>query len=117
MSKQTKFKLVFKFWIEYGGKRVIGEGGAALLDQIKKQGSISKAAENVGMSYRYAWSYLDEVRNIVGEPAVETFRGGRSGGGGARLTEMGEYLLTQYVQNRNSLSEFISGRRIVFSRK
>ena len=98
MSTHRKFKPVLKFWIESDGKRVIGKGGAAILEQIKRDGSISRAAENLKMSYRYVWDYLDEARGAVGEPLVETFKGGKRGGGGARLTKMGEYLLSEYTR-------------------
>jgi molybdenum-dependent DNA-binding transcriptional regulator ModE len=54
MSKCAKFRPSFEFWIELEGKRVLGKGGAAILEQIKKEGSISRAVEKLGMSYRYA---------------------------------------------------------------
>jgi molybdate transport system regulatory protein len=64
------------------------------------------------MSYRYVWNYLDEVKNVVGEPIVETFRGGKRGGGGAKLTEFGEYLLSEYNRIRHHLENFISSKSI-----
>ena len=112
MSKRAKFRPSFKFWIELEGKRVLGEGGAAILEQIKKEGSISKAAEKLGMSYRYVWNYLDEVGRIVGEPVVETFKGGKSGGGGTKLTELGEFLLSEYNRISDSLKDFISSKDV-----
>jgi molybdate transport system regulatory protein len=112
MSKYSKFRPSFKFWIELEGKRVVGKGGAAILQQIKKEGSISKAAKKLGMSYRYVWNYLDEVREAVGEPVVETFRGGKSGGGGARLTELGEYLLSEYNRISKCLEDFLSDKKV-----
>jgi molybdate transport system regulatory protein len=108
MLKRDKFRPSFKFWIEFEGKRVLGKGGAAILEQIKKEGSISKAAKKLGMSYRYVWNYLDEVRKITGESVVETFKGGKSGGGGARLTELGKYLLREYNRMSDRLEVFLS---------
>lgn len=112
MSKRHKFRPLFKFWIEFEGKRVLGKGGAAILAQIKKEGSISKSAEKLGMSYRYVWNYLNEVRRTIGEPVVETFKGGRRGGGGAKLTEIGEYLLSEYNRISKSLEDFISNQKV-----
>lgn len=86
----------------------MGKGGAAIFDQIKKDKSISKAAENLGMSYRYVWNYLDEIRKIIGEPVVETFRGGKDGGGGTKLTKTGEYLLKEYNRVHGNLENFVS---------
>ena len=112
MSKRHRFRPVFKFWIEFEGKRAIGEGGAAILAQIKKEGSISKSAEKLGMSYRYVWNYLNEVRKTIGEPVVETFKGGRNGGGGAKLTKTGEYLLNEYNRIGKSLQSFVSSKKL-----
>jgi molybdate transport system regulatory protein len=112
MSERPKFRPSFKFWIELEGKRVLGKGGAAILEQIKKEGSISRTAEKLGMSYRYVWNYLDEIREIVGEPVVETFKGGKSGGGGARLTELGEYLLGEYKRISRALESFVSSEKV-----
>lgn len=110
MSQRAKFKSSFKVWIEFEGKRVLGKGGAAILEQIRRNQSISKAAEKLDMSYRYVWNYLDEVKRTVGEPIVETFKGGKSGGGGARLNELGEYLLGEYARASRSVESCISGK-------
>jgi molybdate transport system regulatory protein len=97
-------------WIEFEGKRVMGKGGAAILEQIDQLQSISKAAKRLGMSYRYVWNYLDEVRSIVGEPVVETFKGGKAGGGGARLNELGKYLLSQYSLISGNVETYVSDK-------
>jgi molybdate transport system regulatory protein len=60
------------------------------------------------MSYRYVWSYLQRIEKAIGEPVVETFRGGKSGGGGARLTDLGESLLEEYRQLEGYLGEVLS---------
>jgi molybdate transport system regulatory protein len=112
MSKRAKFTPSFKFWIEFEGKRVLGKGGAAILEQIKKDGSISGTAEKLCMSYRYVWNYLNEIRKIIGEPVVETFKGGKSGGGGARLTELGEYLLNEYKRISGAMEKFVSSQKM-----
>jgi len=108
MSRHVKFKPLCKVWIEFEGKRVLGKGGAAILEQIDKLQSISKTAEKLGMSYRYVWNYLDEVKGIMGEPVVETFKGGKIGGGGARLNELGRHLLSEYDRISNSLEKYVS---------
>jgi molybdate transport system regulatory protein len=112
MPKCSKFRPSFKFWIELEGKRVLGKGGAAILEQIKEEGSISKAAQTLGMSYRYVWNYLNEIRKTIGEPVVETFKGGKSGGGGARLTELGDYLLSEYKRISRALENFVSTEKV-----
>ena len=108
MLTQKKHKLSCKIWIEHKGKPVIGKGGAEILKQIKKEGSISKAAEKLGMSYRYVWNYLQKIEKTLGEPVVETYRGGKSGGGGAELTKLGKSLLEQYRRVEGYLGEVLS---------
>jgi len=110
MSRRAKFKPSCKVWIELDGKRVLGKGGAAILEQIDKLQSISKTAEKLGMSYRYVWNYLDEVKNAVGEPIVVTFKGGKVGGGGARLNELGKFLLSEYNRIGNNVTRYVTGR-------
>jgi len=96
MSTPKKLKLSCKIWIEYQGKPVLGKGGAEILEQIEKEESISKVAEKLGMSYRYVWSYLRKIEKTIDEPIMETYRGGKSGGGGAKLTKFGKTLLSEY---------------------
>jgi molybdate transport system regulatory protein len=105
---KNKSKFSYKIWIEYEGKPVLGKGGAQILEQIEKEKSISKAAEKLGMSYRYVWSYLQRIRKALGEPVVETFRGGKMGGGGAKLTGLGEKLLDEYKRVEIYLDRVLS---------
>jgi len=108
MLTRKKHKLSCKIWIEYKGKPVLGMGGAQILEQIGKEESISKAAEKLGMSYRYVWSYLQKIEKSLEEPIIETYRGGKSGGGGARLTELGKSLLDEYKRVEGYLGEVLS---------
>lgn len=108
MLTHKKRKPSCKVWIEYKGKPVLGKGGAQILKQIEKEKSISKAVKKLGMSYRYVWSYLQKMEEAIGEPVVETYRGGKSGGGGARLTELGESLLSEYRRVEGYLGEVLS---------
>jgi molybdate transport system regulatory protein len=96
MLTQKEHKFSYKIWIEDNGRPLLGKGGAEILEQIGKEKSISTAARKLGMSYRYVWNYLQKIGRTAGEPVVETFRGGKSGGGGAQLTELGKSLLGEY---------------------
>ncbi len=108
MLANKKHKLSCKIWIEYKGNPVIGEGGAEILQQIEKEKSISKAAENLGMSYRYVWNYLQDIQNAVEAPIIETYKGGKSGGGGAILTDLGKSLLAEFRQVETYLNKVLS---------
>ena len=60
----------------------------SLLRALDMHGSISAAARAVGITYKGAWDAITALNSFVCEPLVRTETGG-SGGGGARLTEMG----------------------------
>jgi len=108
MLTQKKRKLSGKVWIECDGKPVLGRGGAQILEEIAEANSLSKAASTLNMSYRYVWNYVRKMETAVGEPMVETYRGGKSGGGWAKLTETGQSLLSEYKKLDRLLSEFLS---------
>ena len=111
MPNKTKHKLSFKIWLEHRGKPLIGRGGAQILEQIEKEHSISKAAKKLGMSYRYVWSYIKRVEKTLGKPIVETYRGGKRGGGGAKLTSFGKELLEEYRRMENLLNKVLAEAR------
>jgi len=109
MRSEKKHELSFKIWIEQQGRPVLGKGGAEILAQIEKDESVSKTAKRLGMSYRYVWNYLQKIEQAVSHPIVETFRGGKSGGGGAKLTASGKALLDEYKRVEGYLSEILAG--------
>ncbi|WP_323035478.1 winged helix-turn-helix domain-containing protein [Pararhodobacter sp.] len=78
-----------------GDRVLMGPGKAQLLDLIRETGSISAAGRAMSMSYKRAWSLVDEMNAGFSEPLVESTRGG-PGGGGARITEAGEAVLHHY---------------------
>ena len=73
----------------------IGSGKIDLLEQIAASGSISAAARQMGMSYKRAWDLVEEMKRMFGRPVVDAQSGGKHGGG-ARLTDMGEVLVSRY---------------------
>ena len=108
MFSRKKHTLSAKVWIERNGTPVIGKGGAEILEGISKENSISKAAVTLGMSYRYVWNYIQKIEKAIGESIVETYKGGKSGGGGANLTELGKSLLAEYKQLESYMREVLS---------
>lgn len=85
-----------KVWLEAGGRSVLGKGRALLLEGILRFGSLKKAAGYSGISYRTAQSYVSRMERSLKAKIVITERGGKSGGGGATLTEAGKNLLEEY---------------------
>jgi len=108
MLTQKKHKHTCKFWIENEGKPLLGKGGAEILEAIGSKGSISEVALTLNMSYRYVWNYLKKIERALGNPGAETFRGGKAGGGGAKLTEFGKNLLGEYKRVECYLGEVLS---------
>ncbi|UCB60615.1 MAG: ModE family transcriptional regulator, partial [Candidatus Bathyarchaeota archaeon] len=58
MIIRSKSRPVAKVWLEFKGEPLLGEGGAEILEAIKREKAISRAARSIGMSYRYVWNYL-----------------------------------------------------------
>ena len=63
-------------------------------------GSISKAAENLKISYRKAWGDLKKVEELLGIQVIDKIRGGQSGGSSS-LTEQGINLIKAYDKFHN----------------
>jgi molybdate transport system regulatory protein len=108
MLSHKEHKPSCKVWIEYNGTPVLGKGGAEILKAIGTEQSISKAAEKVDMSYRYVWNYLQKIQRAIEAPVVATFRGGKSGGGGARLTPLGQSLVAEYQRIEGYMREVLA---------
>lgn len=73
-------KIKFKIWIEdEQGNAVIGKGGIELIKEILKTGSIAKAAENLNMSYKFAWEYTRKIERSIG--GLQPKKGGKNAGG------------------------------------
>jgi len=81
--------------LDLGGGLRIGPGKVRLLEEIGRAGSISAAGRALGMSYRRAWELVEALNTGLGQPVVETAAGG-VGGGGARLTGLGEAVVRTY---------------------
>ena len=86
-----------KFRIYFGDEIAIGPGKADLLEAIRESGSISKAARELGMSYKRAWNLADTMNRCFREPLIAAAAGG-GGGGGAKLTPFGARVLRSYRQ-------------------
>ena len=79
-----------------GPELMLGPGKIALLKAVRDTGSISAAARTLGMNYKRAWYLLETLNQGFHQPVVEAAQGGR-GGGGTRLTALGEALIASYT--------------------
>jgi len=95
----------FKLWfVREDGEFVFGLGTMRLFAAIDQRGSISAAARELGMSYRYALERITVVEKRLGRSLVERTRGGKEGGG-AKLTAYGYELLGDYQGMEGSLNQ------------
>ena len=69
------------------------------------------AAQKLGMSYRYLWGYLRKIERALGEDVVETYKGGKTGGGGAKLTKVGRGLLDEYMRLEEFFNESLASSK------
>ncbi len=91
-AEVTEPRLWFRVLLPGGA---LGPGKAALLEAISATGSISAGGRAMGMSYRRAWSIVEELNLTFGAPLVEAVRGGKTGGG-ARLSPLGRRVVALY---------------------
>ena len=113
------FEYSFRLYLNADGKRVLGKGGAQILEAIEECGSISQAAKKLGMSYKFMWDYLTRIRRIVKTPIVVTYRGGaerhRKGGGGTALTPFARKMLVEFHSTEADLKKILIRRRITLA--
>ena len=81
-----------KLWIEINGGPVFGRGRRFLLEAIAQYGSINRAAKEINVSYRKAWSYIKAMEERLGIKLVRRQAGGRNGGGASLTVEAKEFL-------------------------
>lgn len=98
-----------KLWIEIKGEPVFGNGRRRLLEAIERYGSINRAAREINVSYRKAWSYIKAMEERLCIPLVERRAGGRHGGG-ATLTEDARAFIEKYEQLETGIQEIVDAR-------
>ncbi|WP_319003296.1 winged helix-turn-helix domain-containing protein [Celeribacter naphthalenivorans] len=96
-SPRSAAPIRLRLRLHFGDLLMLGPGKADLLEGIRDTGSIAAAGRGMSMSYKRAWSLVEEMNAAFRAPLVHSSRGGAHGGG-ASLTEMGELVLTHYRQ-------------------
>ncbi|MCW8915501.1 MAG: LysR family transcriptional regulator [Magnetovibrio sp.] len=90
-----------------GGSTALGPGKVGLLQAIASCGSISKAAKQMGMSYRRAWMLVDTMNDCFTDDLVVTSTGGK-GGGGATITDLGVEVIKRYQDMEDKAAKSIA---------
>jgi molybdate transport system regulatory protein len=93
-------------WTEIDGQVALSRWRVRLLLAISETGSISAAAEHMGLPYRRAWEKVREMEERLGVTLLETHTGG-SGGGGTRLTRAAEDYVVRFQQFSEGIDAYV----------
>ena len=104
-TKLQELKARYKLWLTLdSGEGVLGDGKWILLQTIDELGSITKAVEKLGISYRKAWGNLRKMEQLLDVPIIQKQRGGASGGS-TTLTPQGTILIKAYKKFHNEFEK------------
>jgi len=104
-----KCRVRTKVWFQIGPSRVFGRGLAALLEAVARRGTLRAAANDVNMSYRYAWELIRQAERRLGKALLDRRVGGARGGASA-LTGDGEHMLAVFNQLNEEVAAFADKR-------
>lgn len=96
----------FKCWVEGNGEKLYGPGPNELIKQIQQEGSLSKAASKMNMSYKKAWEMVQRLNEHCEEPLILLKKGG-SHGGGAEITERALEIVKEFDEFQKKIKEVI----------
>ena len=77
-----------------------------LLREIALTGSITQAAQHIGISYKTAWDAVDGLNNLFPQPLIVGRMGGKNGGG-TQLTPYGEQVLHMFESVEHQYRVFL----------
>lgn len=106
----TKLLIRTKTWIENEHNQLLfGKGKTEILEYIEQEGSIARAAERMGLSYKKAWTHIKILQNNIKDELVLTQKGG-GGKGGTSLTPKAKELVHSYRQLQREIESFANQR-------
>ena len=93
-------------WLLFGGRHLLEKNALELLRGIDRLGSITRAAKEVGISYKTAWDLIDRLNNLSSKPLVAASTGGRHGGG-CTLSDYGKRIVEAYYLHQKQFQAAI----------
>ncbi|MEJ6001264.1 TOBE domain-containing protein [Paucibacter soli] len=93
--------------LSQAGQALASPRQLALLTEIDRLGSLTRAAKAAGYSYKGAWNAIEQLNNLAGEPLLERRPGGK-GGGYTRLTARGAQLLRNLALIQQEHERFVA---------
>ena len=100
------YKIKTRIWLENNNGIFLGEGRIKLLKVIDEEGSLSKAAKKMNMSYKKAWKIIDSINQNSNKAIISTNIGGK-GGGGTHITKYGLKVISEFEMMKQRCWEFI----------
>ena len=100
----TNKKKLIKIRIQIKNEFYIGPGKILLLEKIGEKGSISKAAESIGLSYKKALKLIDELNRYSSKKLVYAKSGGK-GVRGSHLTNEGKTFINIFRNIESKLTK------------
>ena len=105
-------KPAFRLWMEDEKRHVVlDQTDAMLLRHIAEDNSLTKAAKDVGISYRNAWDRVKAMEENLGHAVVQTKVGGKTGGS-ATLTQEGQRLLKEFRRTRRVMFDVLEDAEV-----
>lgn len=109
-KKGKKMVVKTKTWIENSeGELIFGKGKTEVLEVIAQVGSISKAAEILGMNYKKCWTHLQILQKNIKEDLVNTKQGGGDNAG-TTLNDRAYELINAYKQLQKDIEDYANKR-------
>ena len=105
-------ELRIKCWVEDDGEKFYGPGPNQLIKKIQQEGSLSKAATEMNMSYKKAWELIQRLNQHSHKPLVILKKGG-SHGGGAEVTPYALEVVKSFDELENQISTLIEKQELL----
>jgi molybdate transport system regulatory protein len=101
-----------RLWLDTGEGLLFGIGRAELLNAIDHHGSLRKAAQELGISYRAAWGKIKRTEEALGYKIIDKAGSYKEG---YRLTEAGRALKENFDRWHKEVADTALARaRIIF---
>ena len=98
-------QLNIKIWLcDKKDHGFLGEGRFRLLREVHQTGSLSRAAQQLGISYRKAWGDIRSAEKGLGFELLTRQRGG-SAGGASSLNDRAIRLLKAYTKIQATINK------------
>ncbi len=104
--RKTKLYLKTKNWIENRDEALVfSKGKIAILELIDQHGSISKAAKEMGMSYKKAWTHIKLLQEHLEDEILITQKGAGKQSG-TRLTPIAREFIANYHLMHERITQY-----------